>query len=163
MNRFHGLLLLFTRGKRFALDHSVFFFLEDLFLDVLVGGQRHVALPDLLAHHLPLLPHLVHYLVVLPRAVTGQTGKIGGEIEARALLAPEGVADTMFLASMFAPEWNDDNLQGASRRQHRNPFSSPDSTSRTPRDARVRRKNVCRDISGMQCYFSSRRTAGCAL
>ena len=112
MNRFHGLLLLFTRGKRFALDHRVFFFLEDLFLDVLVRGQRHVILPDLLAHHLPLLPHLVHHLVVLPRAVTGKTGKIGGEIEARALLAPERVAGTMFLASMFAPEWIDDNLQG---------------------------------------------------
>ena len=112
MDRFHALLLLFARREGFALDHRVFFFLEDLFLDVLVGGQRHVLLADLLAHHLPLLPHLVYNLMVLPRAVTGQAGKIGGEVEARTLLAPEGIGGTMLFASVFAPGWSDGNLQG---------------------------------------------------
>ena len=77
-----------------------------------MGGQRHVLLADLLPHHLPLFPHLVHNLMVFPRAVTSQAGKIGCKVEARALFAPEGVSGAMFFASVFAPGWNDGNLQG---------------------------------------------------
>lgn len=96
----------------FALDHLVFFGIEDLLLDVLMCGKREVLFSYFLLEHPPILFSLVEHLVVLPSSVAGQAGEVAGKLRAGALLAPHWISLRMLLTVMLASEWKGIYLQG---------------------------------------------------
>lgn len=85
----HLLLLFFLPYRRdgFSLDQGILFLIEYLFLDVLMGREWQILLSDLLTQHSPLLLTLKKDSMLLPRPITGQTGKIAEELPTGTFLA----------------------------------------------------------------------------
>ena len=104
--------LFFSRGQRFAFNHGKLLFFEHFLLNMLVRRERNVRLSYLFAQHFPFLPHFIENIMVLPRPITGQAGKIGGEVHARALFTSQRIVGAVLLTCVFTSQSTRKYLHG---------------------------------------------------